>query len=356
MYKKYLTILYLKKIFYVLIVFYCLIFILNLFEEISFFKDLNVSKFDLIKITLLNIHSTIFLIFPFIFLLAVQLFFVEINEKNEINLLKVNGLTNFKIVSIVGIISFVLSILIVITFYNVSAKLKFLYLEIKNNYSIDDKYLAVINENGLWIKDSVNKKKLIINAKKINKNSIENVIINVFNDQFHLEKTLKSQKANIKTNKWELIDTLIFTGNNVPEKKQEFLFYSNFTIDRVNRLFKDLSSLNLLELLRLKRDYKNLNYNTDEIDLYVKKIFVFPIHVTMMVFIASIIMLNFKNTKSNIIYLLTGILFSVIIYYMITIFDTLGESKIIPINFSIIAPIFIILGFAIMGAIRINEK
>ena len=356
MYKKYLTILYLKKIFYVLIVFYCLIFILNLFEEISFFKDLNVSKFDLIKITLLNIHSTIFLIFPFIFLLAVQLFFVEINEKNEINLLKVNGLTNLKIVSIVGIISFVLSILILITFYNVSAKLKFLYLEIKNNYSVDDKYLAVINENGLWIKDSVNNKKLIINAKKINKDSIENVIINVFNDQFQLEKTLKSQKANIKTNKWELSDTLIFTGNNVPEKKQEFLFYSNFTIDRVNRLFKDLSSLNLFELLRLKRDYKNLNYNTDEIDLYVKKIFVFPIHVTMMVFIASIIMLNFKNTQSNIIYLLTGILISVIIYYMITVFDTLGESKIIPINFSIIAPIFIILGFAIMGAIRINEK
>jgi lipopolysaccharide export system permease protein len=355
MYKKYLTIIFLKKIFYVLITFYCLIFILNLFEEISFFKNLPINKFELIIITLLNIHSTIFIIFPFIFLIAVQLFFIEINEKYELDLLKVNGLTNLKIISIIGFVSFFLGIIILITFYNISAKLKFLYLDTKNSFSVDDKYLAVINENGLWIKDNVANMILIINAKKINNETIEDVIINVFDEQFELKKTIKSNNANIKNNYWKLNDTVIFIDNKVLEV-DNFLLYTNFTIDRISRLFKDLSSLNLFELLKLKTDYKNLNYDSDEVDLYLKKILVFPIQVTIMALISSIIMLNIKTNKTNTGYLLIGIMCSVIIYYINMIFGVLATSKIIPVNLSIFIPMIIIFGFTLMGFIRVNER
>ena len=356
MYKKYLTVLFLKKILFVLITFYCLIFILNLFEEISFFKNLPINKFELIIITFLNIHSTIFIIFPFIFLIAVQLFFIEINEKYEFDLLKVNGLTNLKIISIIGVVSFFLGIIILITFYNISAKLKFLYLDTKNSFSVDDKYLAVINQNGLWIKDNVANMLFIINAKKINNETIEDVIINVFDEKFELKKTIKSKNANIKNNYWKLNDAVIFIDNDVLEEDDVFLFYSNFTIDRISRLFKDLSSLNLFELLKLRADYKNLNYDSDEVDLYLKKIFVFPIQVTIMALISSIIMLNFKTTKTNTGYLLIGIVCSVIIYYINMIFGVLATSKIIPVNLSIFIPMFIIFGFTLMGLIRVNER
>ena len=36
--------------------------------------------------------------------------------------------------------------------------LKVLYLQLKTNYTQDDKYLAVITNNGLWIKDVINSK------------------------------------------------------------------------------------------------------------------------------------------------------------------------------------------------------
>ena len=356
MYKKYLTFLFLKKIFYVLITFYCLIFILNLFEEISFFKNLPINKFELIIITFLNIHSTIFIIFPFIFLIAVQLFFIEINEKHEFDLLKVNGLTNLKIILIIGVVSFFLGIIILTTFYNISAKLKFLYLDTKNSFSVDDKYLAVINENGLWIKDKVSNMLLIINAKKINNDTIEDVIINVFDEQFGLKKTIKSKTAHIKNNNWKLNDTVIFVNNEVIKEKDNFLFYSNFTIERISRLFKDLSSRNLIELLKLREDYKNLNYDSDEVDLYLKKIFVFPIQVTFMSLISSMLMLNIKKTKSYTGYLIIGILISVIIYYINMIFNVFATSKIISVNLSIFIPMFVIFCFTLMGFIRVNEK
>ena len=50
--------------------------------------------------------------------------------------------------------------------------LKFFYLDIKNDFSKDDKYLAVITSNGLWIKDETKENINLINADKI-----ENIII-----------------------------------------------------------------------------------------------------------------------------------------------------------------------------------
>ena len=52
-------------------------------------------------------------------------------------------------------------------FYNFSSSLKNFYLELKSQHTTDGKYLAVITKNGLWIKDKIDNKILIINSSKI---------------------------------------------------------------------------------------------------------------------------------------------------------------------------------------------
>ena len=53
-YQKYLIYSFLKNLFKVLIFFFALVIILNLFEEISFFKDTEVDFYFPVFITLLN--------------------------------------------------------------------------------------------------------------------------------------------------------------------------------------------------------------------------------------------------------------------------------------------------------------
>ena len=45
--------------------------------------------------------------------------------------------------------------------------MKLSYLEFKNKYTLDKKYLAVINENGLWIKDKLDDQIMIMHAENI---------------------------------------------------------------------------------------------------------------------------------------------------------------------------------------------
>ena len=149
----YLVSQFLKTFLNVVLIFCCLGLIMNLFEEINFFKDLEVSLTLPIFLTFLNIPSIIFEIFPFIFLIATQFFFIKLIEQNENVAFKNFGLSNLKIISLLSIISFLVGVLIVTIFYNLSSNLKHSYLNIKNSYAKDNKYLAVITENGIWIKD-----------------------------------------------------------------------------------------------------------------------------------------------------------------------------------------------------------
>ena len=66
--------------------------------------------------------------------------------------LKNNGLSNLKIINTLCISSILIGLIIVLLFYNFSSKLKFIYTDIKNNYSNDNKYLAVVNESGFMVK------------------------------------------------------------------------------------------------------------------------------------------------------------------------------------------------------------
>ena len=84
--------------------------------------------------------------------------------------LNILGLKNSKILFILSFFTFLLGILIILIFYNFSSNFKNIYLEIKKNYTSDDKYLAVINKNGYGLKIKLMKKINIINSSKIDNN------------------------------------------------------------------------------------------------------------------------------------------------------------------------------------------
>ena len=66
---------FLKNLLKIIIIFLCIIFIMSLFEEINFFKDTNEKFYIPIFLSILNLPSVLFEVFPFIFLISAILFF-----------------------------------------------------------------------------------------------------------------------------------------------------------------------------------------------------------------------------------------------------------------------------------------
>ncbi len=355
-YQSYLIILFLKKIFFISLIFLSLVLILSVFDEISFFKDLDTNFFFPILLTLLNSPSALFEIFPFIFLISSQFFFISLIESNELEILKINGLNNLKIIKILFFVSLIVGTLLIIVFYTFSSKLKFVYLDLKNKHSDDNKYLAVVTQNGLWIKDEINDKIYIINSSKINNDYLEDVTITQFDIDFNLIEITMAERANIKKFFWVLKNPTI-VKNNIKEKIDgDIVLESHFNKQKINGLFNNLSSLNILELIKLGQDYKSLGYSDNTVKLQLYKIIAYPFYLTLMTLFASVIMINTRINKPILFHVILGIFLSVLIYYIYYLFNLLGESGKIPLLASVWLPLLIVGIFTSIGMVKINEK
>ena len=354
-YTKFLVSGFLKSFLNIFFVMISLVFILNILKEIEFFNNKEVNSLYPIYLSLMNSPSIIFEMFPFIFLIATQFFFLKLFNNDEINIFKYSGLKNIKIIGILSLVSFFIGILCVTLFYSFSSNLQHYYLQVKNQFSDDKLYLAVINKNGLWMKDVINNQTSIINSSKIDNNFLINTFITTFDEDFNLIRSIKSDKIDIKSNEWLIYDAAIFKDN-ISQKSNFLTFRSNFNQQRIESLFSNLTSLSLLKLIDLRQNYKSLNYSTVDVDMQIYKVATYPIFLVIMTILSSIIMLNTKKSSSKVLKIIIGLFFSVVIYYINNFFNVMGATEKVPIMIAIWTPIIFLSLINIIMLVNINEK
>ena len=173
---------FLKTIIIFILVFYCFGVILNLFEEIEFFKNIEVSILTPLMLTSIFIPSMLLKILPFIIFLSSMWFMLRIRNNRDLLTLKVFGYSNFKIFFILALVSFILGWLILIIATPITSSMSKYYEQTKSNYSRDIDHLVSFNKNGLWIKENLETRQRIISAKKPNGFELLEVTI------FHLDR------------------------------------------------------------------------------------------------------------------------------------------------------------------------
>ena len=354
-YTRFILRIYITALINIFLIFFSLIFILNLLTELEFFKDLKVSSFYPLYLSLINTPMFVFEMFPFIFLISTQVFFNNLFSNNEMNIFKYSGLRNSKIFSIISTATFILGLFIILIFYNFSSNLKYLYFGLKSVYTTDNQYLAVITKNGLWIKDINDDKTLMINAAGFSQNELQDAYISEFNKNYEIIRNIKSNKIDISKKKWVLENAEIYIENN-RIVENNLLLQTNYNYQIIQNLFSNMSSLSVFELIELRNNYKRLSYSLTEVDLQLIKLISFPIFFILMVIFSGIIMMNTKNLRSKNLKITIGLFFSVIIYYINNFFYVLGNTEKINILSAVTLPL---LFFALINLIllrNVNDK
>ena len=354
-YIKFLIKIFLKSFFYVSAVMLSLVFILNILTEVEFFKDVKTNSLLPLYTSLLNSPALLFEMFPFIFLLSSQVLFIKLFNNDEINIFKYSGLKNSQILSVICSMSFLLSLLLITIFYNFSSSLKNYYLKLKTNYTDDGKYLVVITNNGLWIKDKIEKEILIINASNIQGTNLINTFITQFDENYDVIRNINSKKIDVTDNRWILYDVEIYSDKELI-KKDRYTINSNFNYQKITNLFSNLSALTIFELFELRENYNQLNYSTTDVDVQIQKIYSYPLYLTAMTLLAAIIMFNSKSFNNSTIKITFGLAMSVMIYYLNNFFNVLGNTEKLPIIYSVWLPILIITTISLIFTYKINEK
>ena len=354
-YIKFLSLIFIRSLLYVTSIMFSLIFILNLLTELEFFKGIEVDISFPILLSLLNSPSVIFEMLPFIFLITTQLFFIKLFNNNEIEIFKYSGLKNSNILQIFCVITVISGTFLTLTLYNFSATFKNFYLEKKTKFTSDEKYLAVITKNGLWIKDEIDEKIYIINSSKIEENFLINSFITEFDKDYMVIRNLKSNKIDISNKEWKLNDVKIYNKNNY-ELKKVLKVKTNYDYKGIQSLYSNLSSLSIIQLLELRKNYKKLNYSLTDINLQLLKICSYPLYLLLVAFFSSMIMFRIKRLHNTTFKISVGLFFSVIIYYINNFFIVMGGAERISLFSAIFIPLIFLTLVNSSMLNRINEK
>ena len=355
-YQLYVGKIFLKNVFLISLIFLGLSFILNFFEELKFFENYDVGIKYPILLTFLNSPSILFELFPFIFLISIKFFYIHLNEKNEIEIFKNHGIDNLKVLSLLSICTIVCGVFVLLVFYTFSSNLKNHYLNLKNKFSSENEYLAVVNENGLWIKEEIDGSSNIIHAKKFNKNNIEDITITqttLLTDDINI---ITAKNADISSKIWSLKNVKIvdkLSGNN---KYEKFNYISSFDGEIISNLFSNLNSLNIYQLNLLLSNYSKIGYSTTDVNVHLNKLYSLPVFYLLMTILGLLIMMKFTFIKTKFFTIIVGVSVSVFVYYINYFSSLFGSNETIPILLSIWLPHLILFLICILGGLRINEK
>ncbi len=354
-YIKFLTYSFYKSFFYVVSIMLSLVFILNLLNELEFFKDIDININSTFLLSLLNSPSMIFEMFPFIFLITTQLFFIKLFNNNELEIFKYSGFKNSGVITILSIVAIITGIFVTTLFYNLSSNFKNIYLEIKSKYTTDGKYLAVITKNGLWIRDKVDERIYIINSSKIEENFLINCFITEFDRDYNVIRNIKSPKIDLTNKQWKIFKAKIYENNS--SKYMEVLnIKTNFDYQRIQTLYSSLSSFDLFQLFELRNNYKKMNYSLVEIDLQLFKLISYPFYLLLMTIFSALIMFRVKRLDSTTVKISLGLFFSVIIYYINNFFYVMGATEKMSILPAIFIPLILLTVVNSFMIKNINEK
>ncbi len=354
-YQIYIASIFLKNLFYISLIFLGLTFILNFFEELKFFESYDVGIRYPILLTFLNSPSILFELFPFIFLIAVKFFYIHLNEKNELEIFRNHGIDNLKVLSLLSVCTFISGLLILLIFYTCSSNLKNHYLNLKNKFSSENEYLAVVNENGLWIKEEINGTSNIIHAKKFNKNKIEDVTITQFISATDNINIITAKNADISSKNWLLNKVKVVDKLSISNKYENINYTSSFDGEIISNLFSNLNSLNIYQLNLLISNYSKIGYSTTDVNVHLNKLYSLPIFYLLMTILGLLIMMKFTFIKTKFFTIIVGVSVSVLVYYINYFSSLFGANETIPIILSIWLPHLILFLICLLGGIKINE-
>tara|TARA_X000001036_G_C20683420_1_gene806683 strand:+ start:2112 stop:3200 length:1089 start_codon:yes stop_codon:yes gene_type:complete len=350
---------FLKTVFMWILIFYCFGVILNLFEEIEFFKNLDVSIFTPLMLTSIYIPSMIIKLLPFIIFISSMWFIIKIRNNRDLLTMKVFGYSNLKIFSILALTSFFLGWIILFFANPITSSMIKTYEKTKSNYARDIDHLVTFNKNGLWIKENTKSGDRIITAVRLDGKDLVDVFIFHLDQDYSLIEKIYSKKIDISTNDWILDKVEIYKpdkGIFKKETKDNYKINSIYNYEKVTTLFKNFDTMSFLDLVINYNLLLSNGYNKVFLNQNLHTLLSFPFFLLVMTAIASILGMSTLKRSNNINFFIIGLVTVVIVFYIKDLSLALGQTDRIPLILSVWAPVITLSLFTFVGVLQINEK
>ena len=355
---KYLAKEFTKVVANMILIFFCLGIVMNLFEEINFFKDIDIGIHIPLLLSTLKVPSLLHTMLPFIILLSGMWFFLKIKKTDEITAIRISGMTNFSVILIPCIISIMLGIFFISSVSPVTSFMVKKYELVKGNYEKDKNYLATITDNGIWIKEKNLEKNIIIRSTNLENENLMNVTIYEFDENHNFIKRIEASSANIYSLKWSLKSVRIIDpdGKILPVKKEDVLYVSTFNLAKIKSLYSNLDTVSFWNIKNEIKLLENRGYSTKQMETKFQRSLAFPFFLLAMTLLSGVFTLGIGFKDNQLTYVFVTIITCVLVYFFNDFSAALGRTEKLAVEVAVWMPILIIFIFCSVGALYANQK
>ena len=338
--------------------FFCLGFIMNLFEEINFFKDIDIGIYIPVLLTSMKVPTLLHNMLPFIILISGILFFLKIKKIDEITAMKVSGMSNLSVILVPSIVSIILGIFFITLINPITAVSLKKYEMIKGKYERDKDYLAAITKNGIWIREKDSNKNNIIRASSLKNDNLERLTIYQFDKDNNFIKRIESDYAEISSQDWKLKNIKIIDndGNILSQDINTISYVSIYDLNKIKSLYSNLDTISFWKIGNEIKLLEERGYSTRQIETKLQRSLAFPFFLFAMVLLSGVFTLGTNIKENNLFYVFFAIITCVIVYFFNDFSAALGETEKLAIEVAVWMPIIIIFIFNAVGILYANQK
>ena len=148
----------------------------------------------------------------------------------------------------------------------------------------------------------------------------------------------------------------IYSQDKKTKVLDSYLYSSSFNEKIISNLYSNLNSLNILQLIKLKDNYKSIGYSATEVSIHLNKIYSLPIYLTLTTIIGALLMFKLTFIKSKFFLVVVGVLVSVIFYYINYFSILFGKNETLPVEVAVWLPQLLIFLICTLGLTKLNEN
>ena len=355
---KYLSKEFTKIVIITICTFFCLGFIMNLFEEINFFKDIDIGIYIPVLLTSMKVPTLLHDMLPFIILISGILFFLKIKKSDEITAMKVSGMSNLSVILVPSVVSIILGIFFITLINPITAVSLKKYEMIKGKYERDKDYLAAITKNGIWIKEKDSNKNNIIRASSLQNENLVRLTIYQFDKDNNFIKRIESDYAEISNQDWKLKNVNIIDENGkfLSQNLPEFTYKSIYDLDKIKSLYSNIDTVSFWKIGSEIKLLEERGYSTKQMETKFHRSLAFPFFLLSMIFLSGVFTLGMNFKGNNITYIFITIITCILVYFFNDFSAALGKTENLSVEIAVWMPIIIIFIFGTVGLMYANQK
>ncbi len=341
-----------------IIIFFCLGFIMNLFEEINFFKDIDIGVYVPLLLTFLKVPSLMHNMLPFIILISGIWFFLKIKKTDEITAMKVSGMSNLTVILIPCFVAVILGMFFVTLINPITSVSLKKYENVKGQYERDKDYLAAITKNGIWIKEKNDNKNNIIRASTLKEENLMDLTIYQFDKDNNFIKRIEARYADISSRDWRLKEVNILDDNGalLSSNLNEIKYRSIYDLNKIKSLYSNLDTVSFWKINSEIKLLEERGYSTRQMETKLHRSLAFPFFLLSMVLLSGVFTLGISFKENNLTYIFITIITCILVYFFNDFSAALGKTERLSVEVAVWMPILIIFIFSIIGMIYANQK